>query len=459
MAMKQKASEVQASFCIIRDGAKVTDAKGKYELIEYLQGWEVFESIQSATIEASFIIKDMGGLIASLTGSEEFQLQLDTPDEKRSYIMRSYEIVDRVRSTQGGELYRINATSNEFIKNEVLNVFGHTEKIFKGEVEASQIIKKLLKDKKYIGTSKKVFLEQTMNKQTMIVPNWRPIDLIYWICQRSIRKTQKGGSLQNGFIFWENALGFNFQSVDKMVEDVNDQKTNKTDRTKGTARLYEYVYSPKTSMDDGASDQFLIDTLVFPDEKSYLMGLRHGTWAGYSIGFDPVNIAKSKVGGSKDFSQSEFKYGVTPIWKKMSHIGGTNKVNPINTMDTSIKNIINFPKRTRYAMMPNQIFDPKYQQNPQANYAELVELQAYQWLRLETIRNIKLSIGVPGRLDFYAGKGISVKIPSTEKVGVKPELDKKYSGRYLIAGVAHASSGDGTSFRTELMLLKDTIGA
>ena len=69
------------------------------------------------------------------------------------------------------------------------------------------------------------------------------------------------------------------------------------------------------------------------------MGLRHGTWAGYSIGFDPVNIAKSKVGGSKDFSQSAHQYGVTPLWKKMSHIGGTKNVNPITAMDGSIKNI------------------------------------------------------------------------------------------------------------------------
>tara|TARA_B100000214_G_C23960502_1_gene624993 strand:+ start:870 stop:2249 length:1380 start_codon:yes stop_codon:yes gene_type:complete len=457
MAIKSKAAEVEVSFAIIRDGAKVTNDKGKYELIEYLQAWEIFESIQSATIEASFIINDSGGLINRLTGSEEFQIQLKTPEEKRSYIFRSYEIVNRVRGTQTGEMYRINATSNEFIKNEVLNVFGHTEKIFKGSVEASKIIKTLLKGKKYIGSTKKVFLEETMNKQTMVVPNWRPIDFIYWMCSRSIRKSKKGGSLQNGFLFWESSLGFNFQSVDKMVEDVNDQKSKKTDREKGTARLYEYVYTPKSTADSGESDPFTIDTVVFPDEKSYLMGLRHGTWAGYSIGFDPVNIAKSKVGGSKDFSQAEFKYGVTPLWKKMSHVGGTKNINPINTMDSAIKNIINFPKRVRYTMMPNQIFDPKYQSNPQANYSELVELQAYQWLRLETIRNIKLSITIPGNLDLFAGKGVSIKIPSTEKVGSAPILDKKYSGRYLIGGVAHTSSGDGASYKTELMLMKDTI--
>lgn len=27
------------------------------------------------------------------------------------------------------------------------------------------------------------------------------------------------------------------------------------------------------------------------------MGLRHGTWTGFSMGFDPVNIANSAMGG------------------------------------------------------------------------------------------------------------------------------------------------------------------
>ena len=34
-------------------------------------------------------------------------------------------------------------------------------------------------------------------------------------------------------------------------------------------------------------------------------------------------------------------------------------------MDDEIRNIVDFPKRVRYTMLPNQIFDPKYKNNPQ----------------------------------------------------------------------------------------------
>ena len=59
-------------------------------------------------------------------------------------------------------------------------------------------------------------------------------------------------------------------------------------------------------------------------------------------------------------------------------------------MDKEIQKVLDQPKRVRYTMIPNQLFDPKYKNNPQKNYEEIVELQAYEYLRRETLKNIKL---------------------------------------------------------------------
>ena len=53
-----------------------------------------------------------------------------------------------------------------------------------------------------------------MNEHSFIAPNWRPFDVIPWVLLRTIRKSQKGGSLQNGFVFFENSLGFHAKSYD-----------------------------------------------------------------------------------------------------------------------------------------------------------------------------------------------------------------------------------------------------
>ena len=449
--------DAEVEFSIYNSGKRVETPDGKYDLTEYLAGWEVFESISSATQEAKFVIEDQGGLLDSLTGTEEFRLLVKTGLTDRTYYFRTYQIESRVRVGQSSDFFQINACSNEFVKNEVTNVFGSSEKIFNKKIKAEEITRVLVKDRKFLNSKKKIFLEETLNKQTFVAPNWRAIDTIFWCANRSIRKNPKGGTLQNGFLFWENALGFNFKSIDKIIDDVNDNDGKKdTDMKKGIGKLYTYVYSPKNFSRDG-DDQYSIDTITFPDEKSYLMGLRHGTWSGYSVGFDPVNIVKSRWGVSTDMKKDEYRYGVKKLWKKMSHIGKSTAVNPVNNMDDEIRNIVDFPKRVRYTMLPNQIFDPKYKNNPQSNYEELVELQAYQWMRIETLRNIRMVISVPGNLDLYAGNGVKVDMPATRLSGDRPIPDKKYNGKWVIAGINHSGVGSSSKMKTELFLCKDSV--
>ena len=148
---------------------------------------------------------------------------------------------------------------------------------------SSEIVDQILKtDNRYIKTQKKIFIEESTNKQQFIATNWRPFDCIYCLSQRSTRKARKGGTLQNGFLFWENGLGFNFQSIDKMIDNVNNQTESDSNFTTGETKLYTYVYSTKSSGSDGA-DQFKLETIVFPEERDFLTGLRNGAWAGFSI--------------------------------------------------------------------------------------------------------------------------------------------------------------------------------
>ena len=476
----QKPGQISASYTLYRNRKKLTSGGKSADLSDYIVGFEIFESMTSSTMEATFLVMDAGGLINSLTGSELIKVDLKTGIQDRTYYFRIYQIVSRSRGNQNTEIYMMNAVSDEFLKNEITNIFGHSGKIFGSKnpiakftsdvtynnnknytsygmfahTEASQIIKKIIKDKKYLGSSKKLFLEETLNKHAFIATNWRPFDTIYWISQRSIRKSKKGGTLQNGFAFYENALGYNFKSIDKIIEDVNDQDSTATNLTTGTARLYEYEYSPK-QIGDGSRDQWLIDKIVFPDEKNFLMGLRHGAWSGFSIGYDPASIGNSKMGLSTDMSYDAYRYNISTLWPKMSHIGGNTNINPIKNMDRDVQRMINYPKRVRYTAMPNQMFDPKYKRKPQRNYEELVELQAYQWLRLESLKTVQLMIQVPGNFDLYAGCGVKVIIPSIQKQGTKIPVDSRYSGRYVIAGISHKTASD--QFTTELMLVKDTV--
>ena len=451
---RENPGDIELSVSVYRGGEKLQSSGGQYDLREFVRGFEIYESITSATLEGMLIIEDAAGLIGAFTGSELFKIQVTGTVIDRTFFMRSYNINSRSRTNQGSDIYMIDLTSDEFVKNEVINLFGNTEVIFDEDTESSAIVEKILKDQKFIGSKKKLFLEETLNTHTFIIPNWRPFDTIYWMCQRSIRKSTSGTTLQNGFAFYENAMGYHFKSIDKMIDDINQQTANtETNFTTGQPRLYTYVYSPKNS-DDGSMDQYKIAKIVFPEEKNFLMGLRHGTWSGFSIGFDPNTISSSKMGVSTDMSVDAYRYSMEDMWPKMSHLKGGNNTNPLESMDDTVTNLLEYPKRVRYTILPNQIFDPKYQNNPQKNYEALVELQAYQYMRLEALKTLKLQIEIPGNLDLYVGAGIDIVIPATYKKGSKTDVDKRYSGRYLIASLTH--KGLGSKMTTELLLMKDS---
>jgi len=450
---RSSAGDVEVKVNVIRDGVKLQSDDGNDNIYDFVTGLEIYESITSATIEGKLLFNDGSGFMGAMTGSELFKIQITGSIIDRTYYLRAYDIEARTRLNTA-DSFIVNCASDEFFKNEINNVFGNSEVVFKS-TESSEIVDQLLrKDNRFINTKKSVFVEESTNKQQFVSPNWRPFDCIYWIAQRSTRKAKKGGVLQNGFIFYENSLGYHFKSIDRLIDDVNKQSETETNFSNGEAKLYSYVYSTKQSGTE-ESDQFKIESLVFPEERDFLTGLRHGAWSGFSMGFDPVTVTSSKMGLSTDLSVDAYQYSIDQMWSKMSHLDESKSVNPITVMDQTIQDVVNYPKRVRYTLLPNQIFDPKYQDNPQKNYEELVELQSYQWMRIESLKNIKLLITIPGNLDLYAGAGIDIILPATYKRNTRTEIDRKYSGRYVIGGLTHKIVG--TTMKTEALVLKDSI--
>ena len=450
---RSESGDVEVKVNVFRDGNKLQSSDGSDDIYDFITGIEIYESITSSTIEVKLLFNDGSGFIGALTGSELFRIQIRGTVMDRNYYVRAYDIEARTR-LDTADSFIVNCASDEFFQNEITNVFGNSQVVF-NSTSSSDIVKQLLKtDQRYIRSKKKIYIEESTNKQQFIATNWRPYDCIYWLAQRSTRKARKGGTLQNGFLFWENGLGYSFKSIDKIIDNVNNQSESKTNFTTGDTKLYTYVYSTKSSGSDG-SDQFKIETVVFPEERDFLTGLRNGAWAGFSMGFDPVTVTQSKMGLSTDMSVDAYRYGIDAIWPKMSHLNESKSVNPLSQLDNNIKQIVEYPRRTRYTILSNQIFDPKFQNNPQKNYEELVELQAYQWMRIESLKNIKLMIKFPGNLDLYAGSGMNVVLPATYKRNSTTDVDRKYSGRYVIGGLTHKIVG--TTMNTQALLLKDSI--
>ena len=77
-------------------------------------------------MEMRLILEDSGGILQTMTGSEEFALSIKSSIIDRTYRFRCYQIDSRVRTNQFTEIYLLNLVSDEYVRNEVMNVFGNS---------------------------------------------------------------------------------------------------------------------------------------------------------------------------------------------------------------------------------------------------------------------------------------------------------------------------------------------
>ena len=77
-------------------------------------------------------------------------------------------------------------------------------------------------------------------------------------------------------------------------------------------------------------------------------------------------------------------------------------------------------------------------------------------MREQSLNQLQLTLRVPGNLDLYVGYGLELQVPANVKgAGDGGELDRRYSGRYIITEVIHSLTE--TRLVTELKLRKDSI--
>ena len=70
--------EAQYRLSMYRDGERLQNKEGAFDLVTFCRGWEIYESIDLHTMECEFIFEDAAGLMGSLTGTEVFKLEIQS---------------------------------------------------------------------------------------------------------------------------------------------------------------------------------------------------------------------------------------------------------------------------------------------------------------------------------------------------------------------------------------------
>ncbi|AOO14207.1 hypothetical protein Sn110110_013 [Cyanophage S-RIM14] len=446
--MDVKGGQGATGFSLEIEGVAGPDNKtNKFD--EYVNEVRIMEGIDSPAIRAIIAFDDSGDVISRLAGGETFFLTLenDVSGKKVEYNLQLYKITDRVRFEKRN-VYNLHLCSEEFLRNELVNVFGS----FQGKKTDDYVGEYLGSD--YINTDKELYAEATDEKFSYVCPNWRPFNAINYLAEKSLRKKQTGKLRQSGYIFYENLSGYHYITIDAMIEDANKQ-TPKGEK-KGTGKrplpqLYYYGYSQANlpSMAEETKD-FIIQSISFPKSYNLLENLRHGTWAGYTQGFDPVDLAKSSSGDqSGDLPLALDEYTIRGKWKDMSHVNPKGKP-PFDMSKLAPQgepSLVDTPRRVRLKpVMTRGYGNMEKKESKQSapiggqSVKSIVEAASYNFLRLKSLLYQQLQISVPGNLDLMAGHGIHITIPKAlpdNPNSTNIPTDQRWSGLWIIASTEH----------------------
>ena len=336
--------------------------------------------------------------------------------------------VTNVLLNEGTESFTLNLVSREAITNETVRVgkkFPTSQKI-SGSVE--DILKNYLKVDK-IGD-----IEETQNTYGFIGNMKKPFTIITWLASKSVSGSAKPGEDSSaGYVFYETQSGFNFVSIDKIMES----KPYKVD----------FVFSPGIISTDDPNRDFKILTYATNRNQDLIGKLERGAYSSQRYYINPVSfIPTISVFKSDDYQG------------KANNLGDKEVALP-RIDDKSEKTLGDLPSRIFVGMLDVGTLEKDASDegwnDPVKRNADPQRIHSQSMMRYNQIFTQVVDIQIPLNTNLTAGSVIRCEFPQLSKAKRK-QPDPEISGLYMIKELAHYFDTKGSY--TKLKIVRDTFG-
>jgi hypothetical protein len=404
----------------------------RFEMKKLMVEMSYYEDIYSFAVSGYITLVDSQGFIEKLqlTGNEFIEInfgKVKNAPNSDDQVFRVYKVGGRMPSgNMNSEVYTLYFCSEELMLSEQNKI----SKSFSGK-KISDIVKNIVTDKLKVSSKKIDIIEETTGLYDFIVPRMKPFEAISWVS--TYARPKSVGGVGSDMLFFETKNGFNFRSLQSMFKD----------------NIYAtYKYEAK-NIDDKKQNfqEKSINVLNYEIGKPYdmLNEINSGTLANRLISLDPLS-RNYKV---TDFDYSKFKTQATSLNK--------------GEVSNNLKNRLGQTETSAYESNLKLAFSNSSQQNvpyikQQGGIAKDIFLESYvpnrtAQISLANYTTIKASI--PGDPGITAGRTIQFNLLSLTPSTTKKELDKFYSGKYLVTAVRHIIQAQGV-YQTILEIAKDS---
>ncbi len=411
-----------------------------------------YENLFSPVITARIVVVNTGGVVPGkdgklqslynglpLRGGERVSIKiaansgtnqsLDFTEPTKNFYVSGIEnvMIDGER-----ESLVLNLVSREAITNETVRV----GKKFSTDSNISNTVRDILKN--YIKTDKINQIETTMNNYGFIGNMKKPFQILTWLASKSIsgESEESSGGNSAGFFFYQTKDGFNFRSIDSLVEQ------EPFDR--------DYRYAPNVISTEDPNKDFKIIEYNINQNIDLMNKLERGAYSSQRYYINPVSFAPY----INHFKSSDYVDNIKTL--------GDNKVEfpsaPMSEIEDDVS-LGNTPTRIFTAMYDVGTLEENASKrgwnDPVERNADPVMIDAQSRMRYSLLHTQVAELVVPLNTNLSAGTIIRCEFPRNdlEKRHV-PDFDS--SGLYMIKELSHYYDVEG-SF-TRLKLLRDTYG-
>jgi hypothetical protein len=411
------------------------DIKGVWTDIYY------YESILQETVRASVMYVDAGTSIEKdgkkktileglpIVGQEKISLKMKDANNTELKLTLYINKITPVKQDTTKSFVGLDLVSKEGILNHQTRVPGR----FDGKI--SDHITKILTDSKYLNTKKNIDIEETNNNYNVIIPgiNKTPFYAAIWLSKKAAPKSIQPGN-SAGFFFYETSKGFNFKSIDNLLNEVDSKTGNKKE-------IKKLIYNQTP---DGAGGNIpygyhgkILEHNIDDVSGNMQTKLEIGAYSTRTILFDPFNCYYEVVLPKTEVTEKNLQLA----GKELPKFNPEFKTNFTRTqymlIDRGTLPTGDSSQQISKSKEPN--FDPKNILNQST-------------MRYNQLFSTKTTITIVADFSLHAGDLIRIDAGTPGQ-----ELGTLHDGNYLIADLCHYISIKEGGW-TKLTLVKDSIG-
>ena len=388
-----------------------------------------YESIYSSTVSGSIALEDVGGAVEDektgvlatikdgmkITGFEEVAFHVF--NESGNLNFRNYPLIV-TGSPSVDESNRQTVLLNLASKTEIESSKKPLSRNYP-EAPISDTILKILKDELKISKDK-LDIETTKNQDKIKGKNQPPLDVVTKMCRKSIPAKHE----DPGYFFFETQDGFNFKSIDGLIDEGIKSFSNEDYSKEHT---FYYFASLAANLDNDNNNYKVLRTPLVRKDEDQLRALRTGM---YNVRI----ITRNRLTG-------EYKEEIK------------NLLSSTNLGEKQEKPVTNevYCKSYTFELSPGQD-DPGVSDvilNNPADYVPQANMR-YSLLHSQMVDTL-----IPCNLNLKAGEVIKLYLENITQGNKNDQIyNNLRSGYYMICHLCHSFSQ--TNSYTSLTLLRDT---